>query len=36
VLSAYVFEILEQVCALTDGWLETYNEERLQDSFSRR
>jgi transposase InsO family protein len=28
VLSAYVFESLEQVRALTDEWLQTYNEER--------
>ena len=35
VLSAYVFESIEQVQLLTDEWLRTYNEERPHDSLGR-
>jgi putative transposase len=35
VLSAYVFESLEQVRVLTEEWLQTYNEERAHDSLGR-
>ena len=35
VLSAYVFESIEQVQLLTDEWLKTYNEERPHDSLGR-
>ena len=35
VLSAYVFESIEQVRLLTDDWLRTYNEEPPHDSLGR-
>lgn len=35
VLSAYVFESIEQVQLFTDEWLRTYNEERPHDSLGR-
>jgi putative transposase len=35
VLSAYVFESIEQVRLLTEDWLRTYNEERPHDSLGR-